>query len=148
MGIDYEEVFTPVARIEAIRLFLAYASSMGFTLYQMNVKSAFLYGTIKEEVYVMQPPGFQDPQFPHKVYKVVKAMYGLHQAPRAWKHKGEFLLVQVYGYIKIHKKIVKNGQARTRERKSVQKPEARPRKSQSSVKQSKESQTMVNRSQP
>ncbi|GKB44293.1 putative ribonuclease H-like domain-containing protein, partial [Tanacetum coccineum] len=94
-GIDYEEVFTPVARIEAIRLFLAYASYMGFTVYQMDVKSAFLYGTIDEEVYVMQPPGFQDPQFPHKVYKVVKAMYGLHQAPRAWKYKGEFLLVQV-----------------------------------------------------
>ncbi|GJY19821.1 putative ribonuclease H-like domain-containing protein [Tanacetum coccineum] len=120
-GIDYEEVFAPVARIEAIRLFLAYASYMGFTVYQMDVKSAFLYGTIDEEVYVMQPPGFQDPQFPHKVYKVVKAMYGLHQAPRAWygtlskylldngfqrgtidqtlfirKHKGEFLLDQVY----------------------------------------------------
>ncbi|GJV97963.1 putative ribonuclease H-like domain-containing protein [Tanacetum coccineum] len=87
----------------------------------MDVKSAFLYGTIDEEVYVMQPPSFQDPQFPHKVYKVVKAMYGLHQAPKAWygtlskylldngfqrgtidqtlfirKHKGEFLLVQVY----------------------------------------------------
>ncbi|GJV27922.1 ribonuclease H-like domain-containing protein [Tanacetum coccineum] len=60
-GIDYEEVFAPVARIEAIRLFLAYASYMGFTVYQMDVKSSFLYGTINEEVYVMQPPGFQDP---------------------------------------------------------------------------------------
>ncbi|GJX53079.1 putative ribonuclease H-like domain-containing protein [Tanacetum coccineum] len=93
-GIDYEEVFAPVARIEAIRLFLAYASYMGFTVYQMDVKSAFLYGTIDEEVYVMQPPGFQDSQFPNRVYKVEKAMYGLHQAPRAWY--GEFLLVQVY----------------------------------------------------
>nr|GFA29268.1 putative ribonuclease H-like domain-containing protein [Tanacetum cinerariifolium] len=83
-GIDYDEVFAPVARIEAIRLFLAYASFMGFTVYQMDVKSAFLYGTIDEEVYVMQPPGFQDPKFPAKVYKVEKAMYGLHQAPRAW----------------------------------------------------------------
>nr|GFB45979.1 putative ribonuclease H-like domain-containing protein [Tanacetum cinerariifolium] len=82
--IDYDELFTPVARIEAIRLFLAYASFMGFTVYQMDVKSAFLYGTIDEEVYVMQPPGFQDPAFPAKVYKVEKAMYGLHQAPRAW----------------------------------------------------------------
>nr|GEV97928.1 hypothetical protein [Tanacetum cinerariifolium] len=82
--IDYDEVFVPVARIEAIRLFLAYASFMGFTMYQMDVKSAFLYGTIDEEVYVMQPPGFQDPVFPAKVYKVEKAMYGLHQAPRAW----------------------------------------------------------------
>nr|GEY12874.1 hypothetical protein [Tanacetum cinerariifolium] len=83
-GIDYDEVFAPIARIKAIRLFLAYASFMGFTVYQMDVKSAFLYGTIDEEVYVMQSPGFQDPEFPAKVYKVEKAMYGLHQAPRAW----------------------------------------------------------------
>ncbi|GJZ75329.1 putative ribonuclease H-like domain-containing protein [Tanacetum coccineum] len=120
-GIDYEEVFAPVARIKAIRLFLAYASFMGFLVYQMDVKSAFLYGTIKEEVYVSQPPGFKDPGHPDKVYKVVKALYGLHQAPRAWyetlanyllsnefkrgkidqtlfikKQKGDILLVQVY----------------------------------------------------
>ncbi|GKD92059.1 putative ribonuclease H-like domain-containing protein, partial [Tanacetum coccineum] len=69
-GIDYEEVFAPVARIEAIRLFLAYASFMGFLVYQMDVKSAFLYRTIKEEVYVTQPPGFKDPDHPDKVYKV------------------------------------------------------------------------------
>nr|GFC93171.1 putative ribonuclease H-like domain-containing protein [Tanacetum cinerariifolium] len=79
-----DEVFAPVARIEAIRLFLAYALFMGFTMYQMDVKSDFLYGTIDEEVYVMQPPGFQDPEYPAKVYKVEKSMYGLHQAPRAW----------------------------------------------------------------
>nr|GEU71998.1 hypothetical protein [Tanacetum cinerariifolium] len=83
-GINYEEVFAPVARIEAIRLFLAYASFMGFMVYQMDVKSAFLYGTIKEEVYVCQPLGFEHPDYPNKVYKVVKALYGLHQAPRAW----------------------------------------------------------------
>nr|GEW89948.1 ribonuclease H-like domain-containing protein [Tanacetum cinerariifolium] len=83
-GIDYEEVFAPVARIEAIRLFLAYASFMGFMVYQMDVKSAFIYGTIKEKVYVCQPLGFEDPDYPDKVYKVVKALYGLHQAPRAW----------------------------------------------------------------
>nr|GEY93730.1 hypothetical protein [Tanacetum cinerariifolium] len=83
-GIDYEEVFAPVARIEAIRLFLAYASFMGFPMYQMDVKSAFLYGTIEREVYVCQPPGFEDLEYPDKVYKVVKALYGLHQAPRAW----------------------------------------------------------------
>ncbi|GJV56770.1 putative ribonuclease H-like domain-containing protein [Tanacetum coccineum] len=83
-GIDYDEVFAPVARIEAIRLFLAFASFMGFIVYQMDVKSAFLYGTIDEEVYVSQPPGFVDPDNPTKVYKVVKALYGLHQAPRAW----------------------------------------------------------------
>nr|GEV17546.1 putative ribonuclease H-like domain-containing protein [Tanacetum cinerariifolium] len=73
-----------VARIEAIRLFLAYASFMGFMMYQMDVKSAFLYGTIKEEVYVCQPSGFEDLDYPDKVYKVVKALYGLHQAPKAW----------------------------------------------------------------
>nr|GEX04871.1 putative ribonuclease H-like domain-containing protein [Tanacetum cinerariifolium] len=120
-GIDYEEVFAPVARIEAIRLFLAYASFMGFMVYQMDVKSAFLHETIKEEVYVCQPTGFKDPDYPNKVYKVVKALYGLHQAPRAWyetlanyllkngfhrgkidqtlfikKQKGDILLVQVY----------------------------------------------------
>nr|GEX96575.1 hypothetical protein [Tanacetum cinerariifolium] len=82
-GIDYDEVFAPVTRIEAIKLFLAYALFMGFTVYQMDVKSAFLYGTIDEEVYVMQPPGFLDPEYPARVYKVEKAMYGLHQAPRA-----------------------------------------------------------------
>ncbi|GJZ88192.1 putative ribonuclease H-like domain-containing protein [Tanacetum coccineum] len=75
---------TELDRIEAIRLFLAYASFMGFIVYQMDVKSAFLYGTIEEEVYVCQPLGFEDPQFPDKVYKVEKALYGLHQAPKAW----------------------------------------------------------------
>ncbi|GJV15306.1 retrovirus-related pol polyprotein from transposon TNT 1-94 [Tanacetum coccineum] len=120
-GIYYEKVFAPVARIEAIRLFLAYASFLGFLVYQMDVKSAFLYGTIKEEVYVTQPPGFKDPNNPDKVYKVVKALYGLHQSLRAWyetlanyllgngfkrgkvdqilfikKQKGDILLVQVY----------------------------------------------------
>ncbi|GJX12814.1 putative ribonuclease H-like domain-containing protein [Tanacetum coccineum] len=64
--------------------FLAFASYMGFIVYQMDVKSAFLYGKIDEEVYVSQPPGFLDPKYPKKVYKVVKALYGLHQAPRAW----------------------------------------------------------------
>ncbi|GJX32272.1 putative ribonuclease H-like domain-containing protein [Tanacetum coccineum] len=83
-GIDYDEVFALVARIEAIRLFLAYASFKDFVVYQMDVKSAFLYGKIEEEVYVCQPPGFEDPEFPDRVYKVEKALYGLHQAPRAW----------------------------------------------------------------
>ncbi|GKB55899.1 putative ribonuclease H-like domain-containing protein, partial [Tanacetum coccineum] len=83
-GIDYDEVFAPVARIEAIRLFLAYASFKDFVVYHMDVKSAFLYGKIEEEVYVYQPLGFVDPHFPDKVYKVEKALYGLHQAPRAW----------------------------------------------------------------
>ncbi|GJT17800.1 putative ribonuclease H-like domain-containing protein [Tanacetum coccineum] len=84
-GLDYDEVFANlVARIEAIRLFLAFASYMGFTVYQMDVKSVFLYGTIEEEVYVHQPPGFVDPALLNKVYKVIKALYDLHQATRAW----------------------------------------------------------------
>nr|GEW14716.1 hypothetical protein [Tanacetum cinerariifolium] len=86
-GIGYEEFLALVARIEAIRLFLSYASFMGFMVYQMDVKSAFLYGTIKEEVYVCQPLGFEEPGHPEKVYKVVKALYGLHQAPRACQDK-------------------------------------------------------------
>ncbi|GJV93926.1 putative ribonuclease H-like domain-containing protein [Tanacetum coccineum] len=94
-GINYDEVFAPVARIEAIRLFLAYASFKDFIVYQMDVKSAFLYGKIEEEVYVCQPPGFEDIDFSDRVYKVKKALYGLHQAPRAW-HKSDILLVQVY----------------------------------------------------
>nr|GEV02676.1 hypothetical protein [Tanacetum cinerariifolium] len=83
-GVDYDEVFAPIARIEAIRLFLAYASFKDFIVYQMDVKSAFLYGEIEEEVYVCQPPGFEDPDFPDKAYKVEKALYGLHQDPKAW----------------------------------------------------------------
>ncbi|GJW21666.1 putative reverse transcriptase, RNA-dependent DNA polymerase [Tanacetum coccineum] len=82
-GIDYDEVFSPVARIEAIRLFLAYASFKDFVVYQMDIKSAFPYGKIEEEVYVCQPPRFEDPDFPNRVYKVEKALYGLHQAPKA-----------------------------------------------------------------
>ncbi|GJV02838.1 putative ribonuclease H-like domain-containing protein [Tanacetum coccineum] len=120
-GIDYDEVFAPVARINVIRLFLAYASFMGFMVYQINVKGAFLYGQIEEKVYVCKPSGFEDPDNPDKVYKVVKAPYGLHQALRAWyetlakylldngfhkgkidqtlfikKQKGDILLVHVY----------------------------------------------------
>nr|GEU92776.1 putative ribonuclease H-like domain-containing protein [Tanacetum cinerariifolium] len=83
-GVDYEDVFAPVASIEAFRLFLAYAFFMGFMMYQIDVKSAFLYRNIEEEVYVCQPLRFEDLDHPDKVYKVVKALYGLHQAPRAW----------------------------------------------------------------
>nr|GFB53731.1 putative ribonuclease H-like domain-containing protein [Tanacetum cinerariifolium] len=120
-GIDYDEVFAPVARIEAIRPFLAYALFIGFMVYQMDVKSAFLYEKIKEEVYVCQPLEFEDLDHPDKVYKVVKALYGLYQTLRAWyetlanylldngfhrdkidqtlfikKQKGDILLVHVY----------------------------------------------------
>ncbi|GJX52452.1 putative ribonuclease H-like domain-containing protein [Tanacetum coccineum] len=81
---SYDEVFAPVARIEAIRLFLAYALFKDFVVYQMDVKSVFLYGKIKEEVYVCQPLRFEYLEFLNKVYKVEKVLYGLHQAPRAW----------------------------------------------------------------
>ncbi|GJY62001.1 putative ribonuclease H-like domain-containing protein [Tanacetum coccineum] len=89
-GINYDEVFAPVARIKAIRLFLAYASFKDFMVYQMDVKSFFLYGKIEEEVYVYQPPGFKDPDFHDRVYKVEKALYGLHQALKAWKSSHSF----------------------------------------------------------
>ncbi|GJV95762.1 putative ribonuclease H-like domain-containing protein [Tanacetum coccineum] len=81
-GIDYDEVFAPVARIEAIRIFLAFASYMGFIVYQIDVKSAFLYGKIDEEVYVSQPPGFVDLKYPKKVYKSVKALM-VYTAPQS-----------------------------------------------------------------
>nr|GEZ60638.1 hypothetical protein [Tanacetum cinerariifolium] len=111
----------PIAQLEAVRLFIAYAPHKSFTVYQMDVKTAFLYGPLKEEVYVNQPDGFVDPYHPEKVYRLKKALYGLKQAPRAWydelskfllskgfskgsidpnlfitKHKGDILLVQIY----------------------------------------------------
>ena len=90
-------MFAPVARVEAIRIFLAFASYMGFMVYQMDVKGAFLYGEIEEEVYVQQPKGFEDPEHPNHVYKVVKALYGLHQAPRAWYARFSAFLLK-HGY--------------------------------------------------
>ena len=83
-GIDYTETFAPVARLEAIRLLLSYAVNHGIILYQMDVKSAFLNGVIEEEVYVKQPPGFEDIKYPDHVFKLKKSLYGLKQAPRAW----------------------------------------------------------------
>nr|GFC14580.1 Gag-Pol polyprotein [Tanacetum cinerariifolium] len=83
-GVDFEESFAPVARLEAVRLFIAYAAYKSFTIYQMDVKTAFLYGPLKEEVYINQPEGFVDPYHPDKVYRLKKALYGLKQAPRAW----------------------------------------------------------------
>ncbi|GJX51250.1 retrovirus-related pol polyprotein from transposon TNT 1-94 [Tanacetum coccineum] len=120
-GIDFEESFAPVARLEAVWLFIAYAAHKSFTVYQMDVKTTFLYGPLKEEVYVNQPDGFVDPYHPDKVYRLKKALYGLKQAPRAWydepsnfmvskgflkgsidstlfitKHGEDILLVQIY----------------------------------------------------
>nr|GEV23897.1 retrovirus-related Pol polyprotein from transposon TNT 1-94 [Tanacetum cinerariifolium] len=88
-GVDFEESFAPVAHLEAVRLFIAYAAHKFFTVYQMDVKTAFLYGPLKEEVYVNQPDGFVDPYHPDKVYRLKKALYGLKQAPRAWLQFGK-----------------------------------------------------------
>nr|GEV57883.1 hypothetical protein [Tanacetum cinerariifolium] len=120
-GVDFEESFAPVARLEAVRLFIAYAAHKSFTVYQMDVKTTFLYGPLKEEVYVNQQDGFVDPYHPEKVYRLKKALYGLKQAPKAWydelsnflvskgfskgsidptmfitKHGEDILLVQIY----------------------------------------------------
>nr|GEW71002.1 integrase, catalytic region, zinc finger, CCHC-type, peptidase aspartic, catalytic [Tanacetum cinerariifolium] len=83
-GIDFEESFAPVTRLEAVRIFIAYTAHKSFPIYQMDVKTAFLSGPLKEEVYVAQPNGFIDPDHPEKVYRLRKALYGLKQAPRAW----------------------------------------------------------------
>nr|GFC39855.1 retrovirus-related Pol polyprotein from transposon TNT 1-94 [Tanacetum cinerariifolium] len=120
-GVDLKESFALVARLEVIQLFIAYDAHKSFTVYQMDVKTTFLYGPLKEEVYVNQPDGFVDPYHPDKVYRLKKALYGLKQAPRAWynelstflvskgffkgsinltlfitKHMGDILPVQIY----------------------------------------------------
>jgi hypothetical protein len=120
-GLDFGEIFGPVARLEAIRILLAFTASKGFKLYQMDVKSVFLNGVIQEEVYVRQPPGFESPKYPDIVYKFSKVLYGLKKVSRAWyarlktfllehryvmrsvdktlftlNHDTDFLLVQIY----------------------------------------------------
>jgi hypothetical protein len=119
--LDFGETFAPVARLEAIRILLAFVTSKGFKLYQMDVKSIFLNGVIHEKVYVRQPPDFENPKYPHRVYKLLKALYRVKQASWAWyarlktfllehgyvmgsvdktlftlKHDTDFLLVQIY----------------------------------------------------
>ncbi|CAM8944664.1 unnamed protein product [Rhodiola kirilowii] len=96
-GIDYDETFAPVARLEAIRLLIAYSTYHGFTLQQMDVKMAFLNGVLKEEVYVSQTPGFEDKDHPNHVYVLDKALYGLKQAPRAWYERLSLFLLS-HGY--------------------------------------------------
>lgn len=83
-GIDYTEVFAPVARMDTVRMIVALAAQKGWNVYQLDVKSAFLHGELKEEVYVEQPRGYELEKYPQKVYKLKKALYGLKQAPRAW----------------------------------------------------------------
>ncbi|GJY46618.1 retrovirus-related pol polyprotein from transposon TNT 1-94 [Tanacetum coccineum] len=84
-GIDFEESFAPVTRLDAILIFLAYAAHMNMIVYQMDVKTTFLNDILREEVYVSQPNGFVDHDNPNNVYKLKKALYGLKQDPRAWK---------------------------------------------------------------
>ncbi|GJS01948.1 retrovirus-related pol polyprotein from transposon TNT 1-94 [Tanacetum coccineum] len=93
-GIDFEESFASVARMEAIRIFLAYATHKSFTMFQMDVKTAFLHGTLKEDVYACQPEGFIDADHPSHVYKLKKALYGLKQAPKAWYDELSTFLLQ------------------------------------------------------
>uniref|UniRef100_UPI0030C69137 reverse transcriptase domain-containing protein n=1 Tax=Bradyrhizobium sp. TM233 TaxID=2599801 RepID=UPI0030C69137 len=93
-GIDYTETFAPVARLEAIRLLISFSVNHNIILHQMDVKSAFLNGYISEEVYVKQPPGFEDNKHPEHVYKLKKSLYGLKQAPRAWYERLSSFLLQ------------------------------------------------------
>ncbi|GJS59257.1 retrovirus-related pol polyprotein from transposon TNT 1-94 [Tanacetum coccineum] len=99
-GIDFEESFALVARLEAVRMFIAYAAHKNITIFQMDVKTAFLNGPLKEEVYVSQPKGFIDPEFPDHVYRLKKALYGLKQAPRAWYDKLSSFLIE-HGFTKV-----------------------------------------------
>ncbi|GKC90023.1 retrovirus-related pol polyprotein from transposon TNT 1-94 [Tanacetum coccineum] len=93
-GIDFEESFAPFARLEAVRMFIAYAAHKNITVFQMDVKTYFLNGPLKEEVYVSQPEGFIDPKFPDHVYRLKKALYGLKQAPRAWYDRLSSFLIE------------------------------------------------------
>ena len=96
-GIDFDDTFAPIARIESIRLLLAVACLLEFKLFQMDVKSVLLNGILNEEVYVEQPKGFEDPHHPHHVFKLKKALYGLKQAPRAWYERlTNFLIEKCY----------------------------------------------------
>jgi hypothetical protein len=97
-GLDFGDTFAPVARLEAIKILLAFAASKGIKLYQMDVKSAFLNGVVQEQVYVRQPPGFESPKYPDRVYKLSKVLYGFKQAPRAWYARLKTFLLE-HGYV-------------------------------------------------
>ncbi|GJY10717.1 retrovirus-related pol polyprotein from transposon TNT 1-94 [Tanacetum coccineum] len=100
-GIDFEESFAPVARLEVVRMFIAYVAHKNITIFQMDVKTAFLNGPLKEEVYVNQPERFIDPEFPDHVYRLKKSLYGLKQAPRAWYDKLSSFLIE-RRFTKVH----------------------------------------------
>jgi hypothetical protein len=97
-GLDFGETFAPVAHLEAIRILLALVASKGFKLYEMDVKNAFLNGVIQEEVYVRKTPGFENPKYSNRVYKISKALYGHKQAPRAWYTRLKTFLLD-HGYV-------------------------------------------------
>nr|GFA57002.1 retrovirus-related Pol polyprotein from transposon TNT 1-94 [Tanacetum cinerariifolium] len=128
-GIDFEESFSPVARLEAVWIFVAYAAHKSFSIYQMDVKTEFLNGPLKEEVYVAQPDGFVDPDHPKKVYRLRKALYGLKHAPRAWYDElSKFLTSKGFTKGTIDPTLVKddkeNDKIRTKPDKSKIKREA------------------------
>nr|GEZ91508.1 retrovirus-related Pol polyprotein from transposon TNT 1-94 [Tanacetum cinerariifolium] len=102
-GIDFEESFAPVARLEAIRIFLAYAVQKNMVVYQMDVKTAFLNGNLREEIYISQPDGFVDADNPNHVYELKKALYGLKQAPRAWRIMDRFCVKHAVATASAHR---------------------------------------------
>nr|GEX24356.1 Gag-Pol polyprotein [Tanacetum cinerariifolium] len=112
-GVDFEESFAPVSQLEAVRLFIAYVVYKSFIVYQMDVKTTFLYGPLKEEVYVSQPDGFDDPYHLEKVYRLTKALYGLKQAPRAWYDELSNFLIRIEQYFLMTDyslwEVIKNG---------------------------------------
>ena len=93
-GINYNEVFALVARLETVRMIVAVASNRGWPMYQMDVKSAFLNGCLEEKVYILQPPGFEKEKHEDKVYSLKKALYGLKQSPRAWNMRIDGVLAK------------------------------------------------------
>ena len=107
-GLDFGETFAPVARVEAIRILIAFASYHDIKLYQMDVKSVFLNGYINELVYVEQPPGFEDHRYPNHVCRLHKALYRLKRAPRAWyEHLRDFLIIQGFKIGRVNTTLFK-----------------------------------------
>jgi hypothetical protein len=97
-GLDFREIFAPITHIDVIRILVAFAASKGFKLYQMDVKNAFLSGVIQEELFVRQPPGFENPKYSNRVYKLSKFLYGIKQAPWTWYARLKTFLLE-YGYV-------------------------------------------------
>ncbi|GJU90517.1 retrovirus-related pol polyprotein from transposon TNT 1-94 [Tanacetum coccineum] len=135
--INFEESFAPVARLEAVRIFVAYAAHKNFPIYQMDVKMVFLNGPLKEEVFVRQPDGFVDPDFPNHVYRLKKALYGLKQAPRAWYDKISSFLIE-HDFTKvpnIKKRTNTNKYRQSRAREGKKDEKSRPKAAPSKIKE-------------